>query len=355
MIKHKRGRPCIKKPYVYEVVKQRIVAGVYPPGSCIPSTEELADELRMSMFPVHNALVRLKNEGWLERRHGSGTYVSKNTPELRMTDTILLAMNGQGHLFADLSIMLLNRLHNQGKTVMLCDMSHKNAEELFKKILKSDVKTCIIHGLHYFPFKIIPKDALATKNFISILDFDFSNNDVHKILIDHNEGARIVVEWLRSKGIDDVLVLGTDTQITALNSRNSFAMPSAFKKYWSEYGGNILTLVSDNTHSDNVKINEKELISMAKNVRGIFGLRDIEALLAKRALLEYNSALLDEIEFIGYGNTPWSRTEGMAFSSIDWSLEELADRTCELVASLSGNQKPNKPVLMKIAPRLIER
>ncbi|WP_326541084.1 FadR/GntR family transcriptional regulator [Pseudorhodoferax sp.] len=57
------------------VLLQRIEAGAYPPGSKLPSTRELAEAFHVSPPMVREALSRLKHDGVVEPRQGSGVYV----------------------------------------------------------------------------------------------------------------------------------------------------------------------------------------------------------------------------------------------------------------------------------------
>jgi GntR family transcriptional regulator/MocR family aminotransferase len=62
---------------------QRAVAGgVLRAGDRLPSSRDLAATLGVSRTVVTNAYARLFAEGWLEGRHGSGTYVADVTPLL---------------------------------------------------------------------------------------------------------------------------------------------------------------------------------------------------------------------------------------------------------------------------------
>ncbi len=56
------------------------VRGVLHAGDRLPSSRDLASTLGVSRTVVTNAYARLFAEGWLEGRHGSGTYVADVTP-----------------------------------------------------------------------------------------------------------------------------------------------------------------------------------------------------------------------------------------------------------------------------------
>ncbi|MCR2806568.1 MocR-like pyridoxine biosynthesis transcription factor PdxR [Paenibacillus soyae] len=86
-------RPLHKQ--VYDQVRERILGGELPPGWKLPSTRELADELRVSRNVVLGAYDQLLAEGYLDAERGSGTYVAegafleerKMIAELRNTDS----------------------------------------------------------------------------------------------------------------------------------------------------------------------------------------------------------------------------------------------------------------------------
>jgi GntR family transcriptional regulator / MocR family aminotransferase len=62
-----------------------VTGGVLRAGDRLPSSRDLASTLRVSRTVVTNAYARLFAEGWLEGRHGSGTYVADITPPASLT------------------------------------------------------------------------------------------------------------------------------------------------------------------------------------------------------------------------------------------------------------------------------
>jgi DNA-binding FadR family transcriptional regulator len=63
--------------FLYEQVLNRILSGDYAPNMRIPAEEEIAREFDVSRPVVRNAFARLKREGVLESRRGSGTVVKE--------------------------------------------------------------------------------------------------------------------------------------------------------------------------------------------------------------------------------------------------------------------------------------
>jgi GntR family transcriptional regulator / MocR family aminotransferase len=76
-----RKAPSPLHRQIYDAYRARILGGDLRAGQQIPSTRELATELRISRIPVLNAYAQLLAEGYFESRVGSGTFVSSSLPD----------------------------------------------------------------------------------------------------------------------------------------------------------------------------------------------------------------------------------------------------------------------------------
>ena len=70
-----------------EVVRNKIEEGEYPPGTAIPSENELSEMYGVNRLTVRNAMDALVNEGLLKRIQGKGVFVVGNRIE-RDLDTL---------------------------------------------------------------------------------------------------------------------------------------------------------------------------------------------------------------------------------------------------------------------------
>lgn len=68
---------------VYRELVQLILSGRLRRGARVASSRVLAGELGLARNTVLPALEQLMSEGYLEARHGSGTYVSQELPDVR--------------------------------------------------------------------------------------------------------------------------------------------------------------------------------------------------------------------------------------------------------------------------------
>lgn len=63
---------------VKNILKERIITGVYPIDTLIPSEQELRKEFGVSMITIRRAVEQLAQQGYVEKRSGIGTTVLDN-------------------------------------------------------------------------------------------------------------------------------------------------------------------------------------------------------------------------------------------------------------------------------------
>ncbi|PYS93134.1 MAG: PLP-dependent aminotransferase family protein [Acidobacteria bacterium] len=73
------GAPLYRQ--LYDELRTAILSGQLRAGTRLPSTRELAADLRVSRNTVLNAFEQLLAEGYVEGQVGSGTYVSRSLPD----------------------------------------------------------------------------------------------------------------------------------------------------------------------------------------------------------------------------------------------------------------------------------
>jgi GntR family transcriptional regulator len=61
---------------LHDEMRERISSGHWPVGSSLPSQRDLADEFGVSIMTLRQALQLLADDGLIDTRHGSGTFVA---------------------------------------------------------------------------------------------------------------------------------------------------------------------------------------------------------------------------------------------------------------------------------------
>ncbi|GAA2846703.1 hypothetical protein GCM10010517_03470 [Streptosporangium fragile] len=69
-----RRRPYLR---IADDIRREIAAGRYAVGEQLPVARELADKYGVAMMTIGNALAVLRDEGLIETRQGSGSFVTR--------------------------------------------------------------------------------------------------------------------------------------------------------------------------------------------------------------------------------------------------------------------------------------
>ena len=72
---------------IHDAIKKEIEGGVWEIGQRLPSERDLADDYEVSRMTLRQAITLLVEEGILERRVGSGTYVASHRVQEKMRGT----------------------------------------------------------------------------------------------------------------------------------------------------------------------------------------------------------------------------------------------------------------------------
>lgn len=153
-------------------LRSEIVAEKYPPGTRLPSEAQLVVRFRVSRPTVIRALRDLHSEGLIERRVGSGTYVSSRSAKAAVTNQLGLLLPGrQTTEIFDLLCGQLAALARSQNHVLLwggsilpqgdSDLSSKDALKLADQFIEQRVS-----GVFFAPFELT-KDRNKVNNAIA--------------------------------------------------------------------------------------------------------------------------------------------------------------------------------------------
>jgi GntR family transcriptional regulator len=73
---------------MFLVLRDQIIRGVLVAGAALPKEETLCEQFAVSRITVRRALADLAAQGLVQRRHGLGTFVLRDAPQLRQNATL---------------------------------------------------------------------------------------------------------------------------------------------------------------------------------------------------------------------------------------------------------------------------
>ncbi len=168
---------------IQEHIAELILSGKLAPDAKIQSERDFSEDLGVSRMTVRRALTELVNEGLLERKHGSGTYVArpKVTYEAWELANYVQAMQRR-------NIATASQLLEFGETVA----SRRLAEYLKIEIGSPIYRVSILRLANRVPV-ILERVFISCKHFPGLEEWDLEKNSVNDLLTEayHITPARI--------------------------------------------------------------------------------------------------------------------------------------------------------------------
>lgn len=347
---------------------RQIESGYFPVGSKLPTLRNLASTLNVSYLTVNSAINNLEKEGFISKRQGSGIVVNQDRKRQKYQQ-VGFFMPTTGHVYSSLSARIIHQLNiNNIHSVPLCtmglnvdnDLSYE--EKNIEKYLNMDLKSIIISGTRFFPFKYYRKiyNKFAQTIFVLHFESDIDFPDASYVLLDHEHSGFISAEHLIKKGWKKFAVVTySDLSENMLSARGASSAAGDFsyirgvKKAMKKYNldpGNLSIIKNLRRDDGTIDFRADKLVSFMDNPQCAFlCYGDTRAQRVYDLAREEGKVPGKDFGICGYYNTPWSEYLHPMLTSVSVCQESMASAIVKLV--LSG--ETGKKII--INPKLVER
>ena len=157
---------------IQEYIAEMILSGQLAPESKIPSEREFSESLEVSRMTIRKAITELVNEGLLERRHGSGTYVAK--PKITYEG---------GELINYVDVMKARNIITGAQLLEFGQVpaSRRLAERLHVEIGYPLYRIILLHFANRIPV-IVKRDYYSSGRFPELEQYDLEKTSSYDIL-----------------------------------------------------------------------------------------------------------------------------------------------------------------------------
>lgn len=362
-------RESSKKNEISTELLREITSGELSEGDSLPSVRALAEQYDTSLYTVQSALKILEEDGYVETKHGRGSFIADTTPEFTVANNVALCLRPRAHFFAPLTTALTNALVKHQASPMVVDMSGDESERMMRSMARGGVRFFVVHGNMHFPFGLLDDRFFEDKWIISVLEWAGSERDnLLRVLSDFQAGGRKAARHLWDKGHRRALVVGTETNLWLLDPHHSAEQEAAgqnntvgFVREWERLGGRWQTLCSHTgTEGDDtyVWLDKEELLEVFDETdempTAVFGFRDVEAARVQQGLQKWRPELVDQVDVVGYYDTPWSQGAHPPLDTFSLRIDRIAEHVAEMV-ELVLKGEPVDNCRRVVEPELIVR
>jgi len=157
---------------IAEAIRKEIEDGRYAPKERLPTESQLVARFKVSRPTVARALRVLEDEGLLDRRVGSGTYLKKAPQTGAGKLGLIVPALGKTEIFDPICAELFRHTHDNRFTLLSSgsrrdepDARAQQAEELCHRFIREQVS-----GVFFAPIELIPEDEAINHRITEALD-----------------------------------------------------------------------------------------------------------------------------------------------------------------------------------------
>jgi LacI family fructose operon transcriptional repressor len=227
--------------------------------------------------------------------------------------------------------------HAQGMSIFLCNSDENpDKEVLYLEQMRGET----VAGIIFSPTRQIAdtfSDLVVADQPIVVIDRRVHNADVDSVLIDNVESAYRLAEHLITHGYRRIAALFGIASTTGWERRKGFVQ--ALHDHALEPDPELVSYVNA-TDEDGYQATLK-LLALPDRPEAIFTSNGLLATGTFRALRESGLAIPDEIAFVTFDDTPWTRLVEPPVTVIQQPTYEIGKTATELL--LERIQDPSRP------------
>ncbi len=324
-------------------LRERILAGSYPPGMRLPTELELAQEHQISRVTVRQALSLLVNEGLLQRVQGRGTFVCQSplVSEAKVQRGekrigVVLNRPSTAQLNTDILIGVEQAAKSHGYHISFT-YTEENQEQQARDIVR--LLADHISGLIIFPLSNTLRDESVWRlqaehvPFV-LIDRYFPDLQCSYVGADNFAGGYRATEHL--------LILG-HTRISFVNPHPENLLTTSVHDRWQGYRHALATygvpydetLVSPQTSMSTIEAQKYyiELMTRADRPDAIFAANDFVALSLLRAAQTCSVRIPEEIALVGFDDLGFAAQLHPALTTVAQPFMDIGLRAGTLLIS----------------------
>jgi GntR family transcriptional regulator of arabinose operon len=205
-----------KYQQVFAALEEGILSGRYSPGQKLPSEAALLEEFDTSRITVVRALRELQQRGLVQRRAGSGTYVSEGVPgQTGLLFGLLIPNLGETEIFGPICQSIAEVLQSREHALLWGNMTPAGeAKEPQSLALCRQYLTQKVAGVFFAPLEWTPQNDRTNQAVVAVLEtaripivlldrgfLPYPKRSPHDLIsIDHRRAGYLVTEHLLQLG-----------------------------------------------------------------------------------------------------------------------------------------------------------
>ncbi|MBN1482459.1 GntR family transcriptional regulator [candidate division KSB1 bacterium] len=341
-----------------------IESGKFMAGERLPAERLLAEKYGVTRMTIRQAIKLLVDQGFLQARQGSGTYIAERSPSANQSENKIIGVllpDIQRGIMIDLIRGIEDEAHSRGYNTILCNTDNRwdKAEGYAGQLIANNVK-----GVIFVPIQDIENGARKEEKNRDLID-KFMNRGTPIVLVDHEckikstdivvsdnfAGGYELTRYLIDMGHRRIAIV-YDFEETSISDRIA-GYQKALRDYNIEFDPRLIQKIKEYGFTESFSELIKTIIHNIK-ATALFAMNDLLA-----ADVYYHADKLKlhiprDISVVGYDDLPFAERLRTPLTTIHQPLYQMGRESFYLL--FERLQKPQGQFKKVILPnRLVTR
>ena len=355
-----RSFPLYEK--VAESIREKILSGKLPVNTRLSSQKELAETYNVSLITVKRALLELVNEGLLIGQPGKGVFVkSIQQPKQHNVETKPCIGVVITELLSPFYSKVLSGVEKEASQndyiVLFSNPNRKDDDEVqqINRFLEAGVKGVVVASRKCNQ-QVPPFLDELRKNEIPLVFVSYiSDLSMNYIGSDHQKGAYLATDFLIKRKYQHIAYVTPELHNPLSELRFRGYREALFDDGREQKDLSVFALKTDLSYNRFEAGYELGLQIVMSDNRpdAIFAFSDLVALGLKRAFLEQNIRVPDDLAIVGFDDIPMAQHSVIPLTTVRQPLEKIGSLAFDtLLRKINGDNSSTRIALM---PELIIR
>lgn len=343
---------------LYHYLKNEIVNGHFQYGDKIPPENDLAAQFKLSRFTVRRAIDLLSNEGFLEKRHGSGTYVKATNPNRNRTGVIgIITTYLDDYIFPSIIRGIETVLTQHGFALNLGITENKTQKETacLRVMLAQNVDGLIIEGT---------KSALINPNIglletfrargipVVFINGNYSDYDSSSVLMDDEMSGQVVAQYLIENGHRKIGGIFKSDDIQG-HRRYRGMEKAMLSKGISVEENALLWYTTENLEQIFSADYDRLFLRRFQDCTALICYNDQIAVRAIRTFERNGMHIPEDISLVGFDNSELCEVSPIKLTSVTHARSAMGEAAANMLLELLAQDQPSAGTRKMVLPSVL--
>lgn len=332
---------------LYHHLKNQILNGTLKYGDKIPPENELASQFSLSRYTVRRAIELLTNEGLLEKRHGSGTFVKNTSTALNRSNVIgVITTYLDDYIFPSIIRGIETVLTQHGYSLSLGITENKTEKETacLRSMLDQNIDGLIIEGTKSTLVNpnIALLETIKSRNIpIVFINSNYPDFESSYVMMDDEGSGKMVADYLLDQGHRKI---GGIFKLDDIQGHRRFRgiEKALYERHVPICEDSFIWYTTENMESIFRPEYDRLFLQRFKDISALICYNDQIAVKAMQTFERNGISVPSDISVVGFDNSDLCELSHVKLTSVTHARKDMGESAARTLLELMSKKKDDK-------------